>query len=110
MQRFILLLTIILFTSCEQKKTVEIAQIQQIDVQIGGMTCEIGCAKLIESKLAKIEGVKEITVAFSDSLGTISFDKNLIDQHQIVQALEDIAGGDLYSVKSIATTPTVPSK
>ncbi len=110
MQRFILLLTLILFTSCEQRKSVENTSIQQINIEIGGMTCEIGCAKLIESKLAKIEGVKEITVAFSDSLGTIIFDKNLIDQSQIVSALEDIAGGDLYTVKSIASTPIAPSE
>ncbi len=110
MQRFILLLAIILFTSCEQKKSVNIAQTEQIELHIGGMTCEIGCAKLIESKLAKIEGIKEINVAFSDSLGTITFDKDLINQNQIVQALEDIAGGDMYSVKSIETTSTVPSK
>jgi len=110
MQRFILLLTILLFSSCEQKKPAEIAQIQQIDIEIGGMTCEIGCAKLIESKLAKVEGVKEITVAFSDSIGSVTFDKNLIDQNQIVKTLEGIAGGDLYSVKSIETIPTVPSE
>jgi Cu+-exporting ATPase len=108
MQRLILVLGIILFTSCEQKKPLQVAKLEQIELEIGGMTCEIGCAKLIESKLAKVEGIREITVQFEDSLGSVTFDKNIIDQNQIVKVLEDIAGGDLYSVKSIETTPTAP--
>lgn len=87
------------------KKTETLAEdVKNISLDIGGMTCEIGCAKLIESKLAKTEGVKSAKVIFTDSVGKVTFDKNQISKEEIVQTIEKIADGSLYKVKKVIET------
>lgn len=87
------------------KKTEVLAEdVKNISLDIGGMTCEIGCAKLIESKLAKTKGVKSAKVIFTDSVGEVTFDKNQISKEEIVETIEKIADGSLYKVKKVADT------
>ena len=80
---------------------VTVRDIKKVDVDIEGMTCEIGCAKLIESKLSKAKGVQFVSVSFEDKKGEIEFDANLIDREQIKEVIEAAGGGDLYSVLSM---------
>ena len=62
-------------------KTEEIAaNYKNIEVEIEGMTCEIGCAKLIESKVHKLEGVTFSKVSFEEKTGQFSFDSNKISK------------------------------
>jgi len=75
-------------------------KIETIEVNIKGMTCEIGCAKLIESKISKLEGVTYSKVNFEEKIGKISFDSNKISKEEIVKNINGIAGGDLYKVTS----------
>lgn len=70
----------------------------KVEVAISGMTCEIGCAKLIQSKLYKTDGVKEAKVVFVDSVGLITYDRNRVSKDDLKQVIERTAGGDLYSV------------
>ena len=78
---------------------IEIAEnIKNIEVDIEGMTCEIGCAKLIQSKLYKTDGVKFAEINFENKLGNISFDANKISTEDIENEIQKIAGGDLYKV------------
>lgn len=112
--KFISLAIIILFfASCETKKSKEKRQIelneqkliaedlQQVKVAINGMTCEIGCARLIQSKLYKAEGVSFAKVSFEDSSGVVSFDQNRISEEEIKKIIERTAGGEIYTVTSI---------
>lgn len=78
------------------KETVE--NIKNIEVDIEGMTCEIGCAKLIQSKLFKTEGVKFAEISFENKMGKISYDANKISTNDIKNRIQKIAGGDLYRV------------
>ncbi len=73
----------------------------KIEVEIDGMTCEIGCAKLIESKLSKIDGVKYVNVNFEEKLGKIEYDTHKINKNEITDVIQNIAGGDLYKVVKI---------
>jgi len=110
-----LFFTAILFTafSCNnatkpsEKNTNQITStkesIQNIKVNIEGMTCEIGCAKLIESKVSKLEGVTVSKVSFEERVGTFTFDASKISSEEIVKNINGIAGGDLYKVTSIKT-------
>lgn len=104
-----LIVILMLFISCNtsEKKEVnteinkEIADtenIKNIEVDIEGMTCEIGCARLIQSKLYKTDGVKFAEVSFENKLGKISFDANKISTEEIKERIHKIAGGDLYKV------------
>jgi Cu+-exporting ATPase len=65
------------------------------------MTCEIGCARLIQSKLYKADGISFAKVSFEDSTGIISYDQNIINAEEIKTVIENAAGGDIYSVVSI---------
>ncbi|MFD1314076.1 heavy-metal-associated domain-containing protein [Namhaeicola litoreus] len=108
MQKLIFILSttfLLLFFSCtksdkefklSQKEVVK--EIKKVEVDIEGMTCEIGCAKLIESKLSKTEGVQLATVSFEQKKGVIEFDANLIDEKRINDVIEATGGGDLYTV------------
>jgi len=101
------------FASCDSKKAEEQSQVEtieqklvaedlhQVKVAIKGMTCEIGCARLIQSKLYKADGVSFAKVSFEDSSGVVSFDQNRISQDEIKQIIERTAGGEIYSVASI---------
>ncbi len=101
------------FASCDSKKSEEQGQVEtteqklvaedlhQVKVDIKGMTCEIGCARLIQSKLYKADGVSFAKVSFEDSSGVVSFDQNRISQDEIKQIIERTAGGEIYSVASI---------
>jgi copper chaperone CopZ len=75
----------------------QITKIQTASFTISGMTCEIGCAKIIQSKLSKKEGVTNATVIFSDSIATVAFDRNKTTPKDISSFITSIAGGDVYT-------------
>ncbi|MFD2567163.1 cation transporter [Pseudotenacibaculum haliotis] len=80
-----------------EKTEVLAADLQTVSLNISGMTCEIGCAKTIQSKLSKKEGVASAKVVFTDSLATIEFDKNRTSKEDLISFIGGIAGGDLYT-------------
>lgn len=82
--------------SCKQE-----VKNQSVEVKIEGMTCEIGCAKLIESKVKKIEGVKLSKVSFENKIGLFSFDSNITSINHIEKTINGIAGGELYKVTDV---------
>jgi copper chaperone CopZ len=104
-QKIIFTLVIACFTlaSCNSEKkpatekTVLAANKQNVSLAISGMTCEIGCAKTIQSKLSKKEGVLAAKVIFTDSIATIEFDANKVSKKDLIAFVDGIAGGDLYS-------------
>ncbi len=99
----IAVLALFMLTSCKDdaKKTdANKAAIttQKVNLSISGMTCEIGCAKTIESKLSKKEGITSAKVSFKDSLATVKFDAAKISKKEVMAYVESIGGGDLYKV------------
>ncbi|MFY0629089.1 MAG: cation transporter [Flavobacteriaceae bacterium] len=91
------------FTSCKKeaekadvKKEIAAAKIETVSLNITGMTCQIGCAKTIQSKLSKKEGVASAKVVFKDSLATVQFDTNKTSSEDLIEFIDGIAGGDLY--------------
>ncbi|WP_298287849.1 heavy metal-associated domain-containing protein [uncultured Lutibacter sp.] len=110
MKKLIVILFVVFTFSCNETKkettTNEVhiekpevaANYKSIVVDIEGMTCEIGCAKTIESKLSKFEGVTYSKVNFETKKGQFTFDANKTDKEAIVAKITGIAGGDLYSV------------
>lgn len=73
----------------------------KVSLKIDGMTCEIGCARTIQSKLSKTNGVKLAKVNFESKTGVVEYDTNKLSENQIVEIVEQIAGGDLYKVKQV---------
>lgn len=110
---FSIVTIILFFVSCgsdkkeiqkkkRESETIFVAEnLKQVKVDIKGMTCEIGCARLIQSKLYKADGVKFAKVSFEDSSGLISFDQNRLSEDELKAIIEKTAGGDIYSVSGI---------
>lgn len=95
---FSLTLVLLLAISCKKEvKKVELpVKKTEVALAISGMTCEIGCAKTIQSKLSKKEGVLAAKVVFADSIATIEYDANKTSEKELVAYVDGIAGGKLY--------------
>jgi len=107
-----LILSCLLIWSCsdEPKKlksknvksgVLQMAKIQTVSFAVSGMTCEIGCAKTIQSKPSKKEGVTDAIVVFSDSTATVSFDSSKTSTTDISSFISGIAGGDAYTASEL---------
>ncbi len=72
---------------------------------ITGMTCAIGCAKTIETKLSKMDGVQKATVDFDKKQATVDFDGTVLNQEKLVKAVESTGDGETYKVSNVKTTP-----
>ena len=69
--------------------------------EIEGMTCEVGCANLIEGKLNKLDGIREAKVDFKTKTATVTYDADKVNQEKITKTVEAIAGGELYKVAKV---------
>lgn len=107
-KRIIICFLTLAFISCNEAKkenttkkevnTEEIAaDLKSIEVEIEGMTCEIGCARTIQSKLSKVDGVTFAKVDFETKKGQFTYDANKVSKNDIVEKIDRIAGGDVYS-------------
>ena len=116
----IVILSVAVFASCQEKKgtkvdgevsaeKIEVKDLKKAKIEISGMTCEIGCAKLIQSKLYKTDGVTFAQVSFEDSVGIVDFDANKISQKDLKKVVESAGGGDLYAVKEISVVEEIPN-
>jgi copper chaperone CopZ len=106
----------LLLVSCKNENNSSTEEIQAIEqdttntivanskttsFEIEGMTCEVGCASLIESKLNKLDGVTEAKVDFESKTATVVYDADKLNQEKITKTVEGVAGGDLYKVAKV---------
>lgn len=68
---------------------------------ISGMTCAMGCAKTIEKKIAKLDGVKSATVNFEKELAMVEYDEAMVTPQTLEEAVAK--AGDTYKVKDMKT-------
>lgn len=113
-QKIITLIAISCFviTGCKKevkKETLPVNK-QNIALAISGMTCEISCAKTIQSKLSKKEGVLDAKVVFKDSIANIEFDANKTSKKDLIAFVSGIAGGELYKASEASANPHVCSE
>lgn len=111
-------LTAIAFTSCKKENTETpetkvatatsseevAANLETASFHIDGMTCEIGCAKLIEDKLSALEGVSNAKVDFEKKTATVTFENGKQTPESLVKTVEGVAGGELYKVSDVKTS------
>jgi copper chaperone CopZ len=90
---FAIAIACFMITGCKENKEVKK---ERIALTISGMTCEIGCAKIIQSKLSKKEGVIAAKVVFTDSIATIEFNGNTTSKKELITFIDGIASGNLY--------------
>ena len=107
-----------LISSCKNETTPEIKTVEtatekitsQLDANatyakaeftIEGMTCAMGCAKTIEKKMAKMEGVKSAKVDFDTRMAMVEYDEAKVTPITLEEAVKN--AGDMYSVKDMKT-------
>ena len=71
------------------------------EFSIDGMTCEIGCAKSIEKKMAKMEGVKFAKVNFEKKLAMVEYDQAKVSPKTLEETVAKV--GEVYKVKDMKT-------
>ena len=63
------------------------------------MTCAMGCAKTIEKKLAKTNGVLSAKVDFENELAMVEFDAEKIDKDALKNTVTSVS--NTYSVHNM---------
>ncbi|WP_055434714.1 cation transporter [Lacinutrix algicola] len=71
------------------------------EFKIEGMTCAMGCAKTIEKKMAKMEGVKSATVDFERELAMVEYDEAKVTPVSLENTVTSVS--DTYKVKDMNT-------
>jgi len=92
--------------SAETKAPLTVAQVanenlQTVELSIKGMTCAVGCAKTIESKVAKIDGVVDSKVDFEAEKGTFKIDKTVTSEKEIASTINNLLDGKTYTTCAI---------
>jgi len=88
---------------CHKTEQTANTNAEKLALNISGMSCEIGCAKMIESKLSKQDGVLDAKVIFNDSLAQISYDASKTNKASLMAFVEGIAENS-YKVTEAAPT------
>lgn len=109
---------VLIFVSCKNEakpevKTVEVATetkktldpnatYAKAEFTISGMTCEMGCAKTIENKIAKMEGVKSAKVDFKRELAMVEYNEAKVTPTSLENTVTSVAK-DVYKVSDMKT-------
>ena len=72
----------------------------KVEFGIKGMTCAMGCAKAIEKKIAKLEGVHFVNVDFDKELAMVEFDDKKLTNEDFLKAVNKVS--DTYKVGEIS--------
>lgn len=75
---------------------------------IEGMTCAMGCAKTIEKKIAKMDGVKSAKVDFDNEIAMVEYDESMVTPQSLEEAVAK--AGDTYKVKDMKTVDSFSSE
>ncbi|WP_411894113.1 cation transporter [Winogradskyella sp. A2] len=115
---FVVVILALLITACKndtqpEVKTVDVevtnkevsetldpnATYAKVEFGIEGMTCAMGCAKTIEKKMAKMEGVKSAKVDFDKRLAMVEYDEAKVSPESLEETVTSVA--DIYKVKDM---------
>jgi Cu+-exporting ATPase len=83
------------------------------ELEIEGMTCAIGCAKMIEKTVSDLDGVEMATVDFDADnpidFAIVTYNPKKINEYEMAAAVQQLAGGQ-YKVKGIIVKKYVYSE
>jgi Cu+-exporting ATPase len=113
-----LIVIVLSFVSCKNETQPEIKNIEttapiakaekilnpdanfvKTEFTIEGMTCEIGCARTIQKKIYKMDGVKTAKVDFDRKLAMVEYDGAMVNHDLLTQVVSKTA--DIYSVSDM---------
>ena len=92
--------------SIEEVKTVA-------EFEIEGMTCEIGCAKMIKKTVSDLKGVELTNVNFDSDRNVdyaiVTYNPSIINEYEMAEAVQNLANGQ-YKVNKIIVKKFLFSK
>lgn len=92
-------------SATEQTATNEVAaKPETASFSIEGMSCAMGCARTIEKKLAKLEGVNTAKVDYETKTAKVDFDAARLSPEKIVETVESAADGQTYKVLDLKSS------
>lgn len=94
-------------TTSTQKTIAAAKKPETASFKIEGMTCAIGCAKTIETKLSKMDGVQKATVDFDKKEATVDYDASVVTSQKLVEAVQATGDGETYKVSDVKTNKKV---
>ena len=83
----------------------------QVDLDVTGMTCAMGCAPRVKAALEGVKGVKSANVEFETASAQVSASGGVCEDKagkMLVQALKDAGFGG--TVKALKQSPAKPGK
>ena len=105
-----------LLVSCKKETTTGVAETKVLKTiaadaklattsfKIDGMTCAIGCAKIIEKELSETSGVKSAKVDFDKKSAKIEYDTNAQSPEKLVEIVEKTGDGATYKVSNVVNS------
>ena len=105
------LIGLLIFSACKNNNapktvTVETSAVEIVEtffhearslaMNIEGMVCAMGCAKIIEKNLNQTKGIKEAKVDFETKKATLIFDANILSAKEVKQVV--LNTGKAYTV------------
>ena len=109
---------LVLILNCKQNKEAEIISVETANSQshieipqanvlnyatatftIKGMSCEMGCARAIENKLSKLDGMSKASVNFKEEMATVKFDANKVDETLLTSTVNSVSQTLSFSVE-----------
>ncbi|MBL8150955.1 MAG: cation transporter, partial [Blastocatellia bacterium] len=82
-------------------------EIKKVDIPITGMTCA-ACAKRIEKKLSKVDGVAQTGVNFATATATVEYDPSKVTLQTFITAIKDIGFGIAGSSTLLMKVESMP--
>ncbi|WP_366186516.1 heavy metal-associated domain-containing protein [Flavobacterium ovatum] len=80
------------------KKEIAAENLQSATFKIDGMVCAMGCAKVIQDDLTKLDGVQVAEVDFDKKIASVSFDKTVLNQESLTKIVQATGDGTTYKV------------
>jgi mercuric ion binding protein len=84
------------------------ASYAKAEFTIDGMTCEIGCARTIQKKIANMDGVKSATVDFDRKLAMVEYDEAMVNHMSLEETVVKVA--NIYKVSNMKTVDAFSDK
>ena len=86
-----------------KNEVIAVVKPETASFKIDGMTCAIGCARTIQQKLSKMNGVQKATVDFDKKEATVEYDAAVLTSEKLTKAVETTGDGETYKVSEMKT-------
>lgn len=94
---FLVLLLVVGCNAPRQEKSE--AQFQKVNFSVSGMVCT-SCEQSIQTKLAKLDGVKSVEASAAKKCAVVEFDASKVSEKELIATLESLGYKALPKVES----------